>query len=161
MPLAQQNRDIDRLHELVRQPRAELRALRVEMGDRGVRGEPRREHGEGSREDGGEHREGRREGRGGRGEGEESGKRIAKHETWDATRNGARLSFTWWMAHPEHGSEEGHGAERGERGGGRGADQRPEDLKLRPLYNQLLLLRREVRMLAEHLRAKRRCSRKL
>ncbi len=44
---------------------------------------------------------------------------------------------------------EGRG-EHGERGG-----NRPRDPALRPLYNELLLLRREAKMLADGLRAKR------
>jgi hypothetical protein len=60
----------------------------------------------------------------------------------------ANQKFTWWTTHPEHGSEEGHGAghegERGEHGG-----NRPKDASLRPLYNELQLLREEIKMLAE------------
>lgn len=248
-PAAAQDTDIDKLYELVRQARAELGALRAQVGIRGVegagrgeRGEGRREgrgeHGEGRSERRGEHGEGRREGRGehaegrseghgehagGRGESgheEEGGKRLAKNENWDDTRNGARLilaynaatqsfkgtvqnttsktlsdvrvevhlsngvelgptkrtdlkpgakipvelsaanrKFNLWTAHPEHGSEEGHGPghegnARGEHGEGREAEagSRPKNPALRPLYNEVLLLRQEVKMLARDLR---------
>jgi len=74
--------------------------------------------------------------------------------------------FAWWTTHPEHGSEEGHGPEgehggRGEHGegghegrgehGGRGGN-RPKDASLRPVYNQLLLLRHEIKMVADGLK---------
>ena len=71
----------------------------------------------------------------------------------------ANQEFEWWTTHPEHGSEEGHGPEEGggEHGEGRKeeAGNRPSDPALRPLYNQLLLLRREVAMLANGLRRRR------
>lgn len=260
-PAAAQDTDIDKLYELVRQARAELGALRVRAGIRGVegagrgeRGEARREgrgaHAEGRREGRGEHAEGRSEGRGahaegrregrgehaegrpeGRGEhrerrregrGEEGGKRLGRNENWDETRNGARLilaynaatqsfkgtvqnttsktlsgvrvevhlsngvelgptkrtdlkpgakipvelsaanqKFTWWTTHPEHGSEVGHGpghegGARGEHGEGRTGEtgSRPKDPALRPLYNEILLLRHEIKTLARGLRAR-------
>jgi hypothetical protein len=102
--------DIDRLYELVRQARADLKALRVKVGIRGEHAEGRREgrgeHGEGRREGRGEHGEGRREGRGehavarregGRrsGHGEEGGVRLGKNRTWDETRSGARLILAY------------------------------------------------------------------
>ena len=242
-PAAAQDTDIDKLYELVRQARAELGALRAQVGIRGVegagrgeRGEGRREgrgeHGEGRSERRGEHAEGRREahgehaeGRGESGHEEEGGKRLAKNETWDETRNGARLIlaynaatqsfqgsvqnttsktlsevrvevhlsngaelgptkrtdlkpgakisvelsaanqvFTWWTTHPEHGSEEGHGPEHG-RKEGRGehvegrkgqTDNRPKDSALRPLYNEILLLRQEIKKLARDLQERKR-----
>ena len=71
----------------------------------------------------------------------------------------ANQEFTWWTTHPEHGSEEGHGPghEEGgeEHGGGSKSDRRPKDASLRPLYNQLLLLQREVAMLKEGLRTRK------
>jgi len=93
--------DIDKLYELVKQARAELKALRMDAGlpaepkkreRRGEHDERRGEHGERRGEHDerrGEHGE-RREGRG-----EESGKRLAKHEKWDATRKGARLILAY------------------------------------------------------------------
>jgi hypothetical protein len=66
----------------------------------------------------------------------------------------AGQEFTWWTTHPEHGSEEGHGPGhegRGDEHGKSGGD-RPGDPALRPLYNQLQLLRQEIRMLGEDLR---------
>jgi len=73
----------------------------------------------------------------------------------------ANQRFTWWTTHPEHGSEEGHGpghegGTRGEHGEGREAEagSRPKNPALRPLYNEILLLRHEVKMLARGLRAK-------
>ena len=70
----------------------------------------------------------------------------------------AGRAFTWWTTHPEHGSEEGHGPGheegRGEHGGG--GDGRPADPALRPLHNELLLLRQEIRMLAKGLQEKKR-----
>lgn len=73
----------------------------------------------------------------------------------------AGQKFEWWTTHPEHGSEEGHGPGHegeggegaGEHGGreGRG-DRRPRSGALRPLYNELLLLRREIRMLSNRVR---------
>ena len=235
------DRDIDKLYELVRQARAELQALRVQAGihgeygkERGEHAEGRRdgraEHGEGHREGRGEHSKGQREGRGEHGErrgergesrkDEEGGRRLGRHETWNETRNGARLilaynpttqsfqgtvqnitskrlsqvrvevhlsngvelgptmrtdlgpgekisvelsaanqKFIWWTTHPEHASEEGHGpghegGERGEHGEGDGS--RPTDPALRPLYNELQLLRHEIRMLARDLRDRKR-----
>ena len=244
---AQKKADIDKLHALVQQARAQVKVLREVAGislerregrgehgegrreGRGEHGEERRErrgeHGERRREGRGEHEAGRREGRGehseGRGgEGEESGKRIAKNQTWDATRNGAHLilaydadsqsfkgtvenastrllsqvrvevhlsngvelgptrridlepgkkitvelsaadqSFEWWTTHPESGTEEGHGSghegEAGERGG-----NRPEAGSLRPLYNELLLLNREIKAISEVLRRRGRQERR-
>ncbi len=71
----------------------------------------------------------------------------------------ASQEFEWWTTHPEHGSEEGHsgeegGGEHGEHGegGGEEAGNRPSDPALRPLYNQLLLLSREIEMLSSGLR---------
>ncbi len=49
-------------------------------------------------EGGGEHSEGGEEsehGSGGEGEGEESGEQIGREDTWDATRNGARLVLSF------------------------------------------------------------------
>jgi hypothetical protein len=68
----------------------------------------------------------------------------------------ANQKFTWWTTHPEAGSEEGHGpghegGERGEHGEGDGS--RPKDPALRPLYNELLLLRQEIKLLAKGLGA--------
>lgn len=193
-PVVGQQSDIDKLEELVRQVRAEVRALEPRTG-----------------ENRGEHREGRSE---------ESGKRVRLNETWDATRNGARLilgyhvasrsfqgvvtntsdqhlsdvrvevhlsngvelgpteradlapgekmavelpadgqTFDWWTTHVEHGAEEAHGPGHeagrgtGEHDGPRRGDQRPEDPKLRPLYEQLLLLRGEVEKLGERKRS--------
>ncbi len=219
--------DIDKLYQLVRQARAELGALRAQVGIRGMEGAGRGERGEGRREGRGEHGEGRSERRGEHGEGrresgheEEGGKRLGKNETSDETRNGARLilaynaatksfqgavynttsktlsqvrvevhlsngvelgptkrtdlqpgkrilvelsaasqGFTWWTTHPEHGSEEGHGpghegGERGEHGEGHGS--RPRDPALRPLYNQLQLLRHEIKMVARGLQDRKR-----
>jgi hypothetical protein len=71
----------------------------------------------------------------------------------------ANQEFTWWTTHPEHGSEEGHGPghEAGEREGrgehGEGDGRRPKDPALRPLYNELLLLRQEIKLLTKGLRA--------
>ena len=249
---AAQDPDIEKLHKLAKQARAELEALRKQVGSEGERGEGRGERGEGRegregrgehggrREGRGEHGEGRegrgehggrgegkgehsgggerREGKGERGEGEEGGKRIGKRDTWNATRNGAHLilafnpesrsfkgtvtnrtkkvleavrvevhlsngvelgptkrtdlkpgqkmkvelaaanqKFEWWTTHPETGSEEGHNHEgsEGKGKGKEGADDRPKDGKLRPIYNELQLLRQEVRMLSRGLRAKR------
>lgn len=67
----------------------------------------------------------------------------------------ANQKFTWWTTHAEHGSEEGHGPEYegGERGeDGEGVENRPEDPALRPLYNELQLLRHEIKMLSRDLR---------
>ena len=279
---AAEGSDADKLFEIVRQARADVRAMRKAAGfpdtgehegrregrgehgegrregrgehgegrregrgehgegrreGRGEHGEGRREgrgeHGEGRREGRGEHGEGRREGRGEHGEGrregprghgegrsdsgheEEGGRRLAKGETWNETRNGAHLvlefdskkqsfvgtvhnttsttlsdvrvevhlsngvelgptrradlapgakiavelsaaneAFTWWTTHPEHGTEENHGPgherERAER------DDRPGDPTLRPLYNELLLLRREIQSLSDLLANERR-----
>lgn len=65
----------------------------------------------------------------------------------------ANQAFTWWTTHPEHGSEEGHGpGHESERGGmehGEGDGSRPNDPALRPLYNQLQLLRQEIKLLAK------------
>jgi len=228
------NRDMETLHELVRQSRAELQLLRKQAGLQAVDSEGRGEHGKGRREGRGEHAEGRRERRGEHGEGhregrgehgkrrgesgreEEGGKRLGKNESWNKTRKGAHLvlaydaasqsfkgtvhnttsktlsavrvevhlsngvelgptkrtdlkpgkkiavelsaanqKFNWWTTHPEHGSEEGHGPEheRGTRGElGKRDENRPEDPTLRPLYNELLLLRHEIKMLARDLR---------
>ena len=75
--------------------------------------------------------------------------------------SGAGQEFEWWTTHPEHGSEEGHGGEEGggehgEHGeggeGGEEAGNRPSDPALRPLYNQLMLLSREIEMLSSGLR---------
>ncbi|MCP4247883.1 MAG: hypothetical protein GY778_12615 [bacterium] len=238
---ADQDRDIDKLYELVRQARADLEALRVNAGirregaegrreGRGEHREGRGEHAEGRRESRGEHGERRgehREGRGEHGEGrgesgkdEEGGRRLGQNENWDETRNGAHLvlaydvatqsfkgivqnttsetlsevrvevhlsngvelgptqrtdlkpgeriavelsaadqRFTWWTTHPEHGSEEGHGPghEEGGRGEhGEGNQSRPKDPTLRPLYNELQLLRHEIKMLARDLRDRKR-----
>ena len=219
-------RDIAKLYNLVRQARADLAGLRgvgeshrggEEHGEHGSKREGRGEHGEkreghgehgGKREGRGEHG-GKREGRGEHGgEGEEGGRRVKKNETWDETRNGARLilkydeatrafkgsvvnttkktlkevrvevhlsngtelgptkrrdmkpgtkmavelsagdnKFTWWTTHPEHGSEEGHHTHGEEGSGEHGSDARPRDPALRPLYNQLQLLRQEIRAL--------------
>ncbi len=217
-PAAAQDTDIDKLYELVRQARAELETLRAQAGIRGVEATGRGEHAEGRREGRGEHGEGRGES----GHEEEGGKRLAKNEIWDETRNGARLilaynaatqsfkgtvqnttsktlsdvrvevhlsngvelgptkrtdlkpsvkipvelsaanqKFNWWTTHPEHGSEEGHGS--GHEGGARGEHgerrtgkigSRPKNPALRPLYNEILLLRHEVKMLARGLRAR-------
>lgn len=71
----------------------------------------------------------------------------------------ANQEFTWWTTHPEHGSEEGHGPghESGERGEHGEADgSRPKDLALRPLYNELQLLRQEIKLLASALRDRKR-----
>ena len=53
--------------------------------------------------------------------------------------------FTAWVTHPEAGIEEGHGSEGGE--GGEGGGNRPQAGNLRPLYNQLQLLRGEIKAL--------------
>ena len=221
--IAQKQTDIDKLHELVQQARAQVKVLREVAGISGERSEGRErrgEHNEG-RERRGEHNEGR-ERRGehneGRERGEESGKRIAKNKTWNATRNGAHLilaydaasqsfkgtvenastkvlsqvrvevhlsngielgptrridlepgkkisvelsavdqKFEWWTTHPEAGNEEGHGneeggGEHGERGREGDAGNRPQAAGLRPLYNELLLLNREIKTLSEGLR---------
>ena len=59
--------------------------------------------------------------------------------------------FTWWTTHAEHGNEDGHGP--GHEGGiGEGRDRRPRDASLRPVYNQLQLLRREIRSISEQLK---------
>ena len=65
-------------------------------------------------------------------------------------------SFTWWTTHPEHGSEEGHGpGHEGEAGEhGESAGVRPKDPQLRPVHNQLLLLRQDIRVLASDLQRK-------
>jgi hypothetical protein len=89
--------------------------------------------------------------------------------------------FTSWVTHPEAGVEEGHGAEgeeggegghgegeeAGEHGaggegaegghgeGGEGGGDRPNDGSLRPLYNQLQLLRGEIRALSAALQGSR------
>lgn len=69
--------------------------------------------------------------------------------------------FSTWVTHPEAGVEEGHGAEgeegveghgegeeSGEHGaGGEGGGNRPQAGNLRPLYNQLQLLRGEIKAL--------------
>ncbi len=212
---SQQQADIDKLHALVQQARAQVEVLREVAGIRGERREGR-EHREGR----GEHREGRgehREGRGehGEGRGEESGKRISKNQTWDATRNGAHLilaydaasqsfkgtvenastkvlsqvrvevhlsngaelgptrridlapgkkisvelsaadqKFEWWTTHPEAGTEENHGSEHEGESSERVGD-RPQAGVLRPLYNELLLLNREIKTISEALRRRR------
>ena len=92
--------DVDKLYDLVRQARSDLKALRVRVGIRSESADGRREgrgeHSEGGREGRGEHGEGVREGRGERSEGgEESGTRIGKNEKWDETRNGARLILAY------------------------------------------------------------------
>jgi len=215
---ASRDADIEVLHALVRQARADLEALREEAGIRRETTEGRREHREGRREGRGEHGERGHEGRSDEGV-EEGGTRVAKNARWDATRRGARLilaydeatqsfegivhnttsktlsgvrvevhlsngvelgptkrtdlepggripvelsaagqEFSGWTAHPEHGSEEGHGPEEGE---GRGEhverdENRPKDPALRPLHDQLLLLRQEIREVARGLRDRRR-----
>lgn len=83
--------------------------------------------------------------------------------------------FTYWVTHPEAGSEEAHGpAEeeneghagreaRSEHGFGRGRheekgeqkESRPSTADLRPLYNQLQLLRGEIRSLSKAIEAKK------
>jgi len=74
----------------------------------------------------------------------------------------ANQEFTWWTTHPEHGSEEGHGPghEGGESEGsgehGEGGGNRPTDPALRPLYNQLQLLRQEIKMVARGLQERKR-----
>ena len=56
--------------------------------------------------------------------------------------------FAWWTTHPEHGNEEGHGPNYKERESEHGDDEfRPQNPDLRPLYNQLMLLQQELRML--------------
>lgn len=83
--------------------------------------------------------------------------------------------FTSWVTHPEAGVEEGHGAEgeeggegeeAGEHGaggegaegghgeGGEGGGDRPSDGSLRPLYNQLQLLRGEIKALSAALQGR-------
>lgn len=87
--------------------------------------------------------------------------------------------FTSWVTHPEAGVEEGHGAEgeegregghaegeeagehgagregAGEHGeGGEGAGDRPAAGNLRPLYNQLQLLRGEIKALSAALQGR-------
>lgn len=62
--------------------------------------------------------------------------------------------FTWWTTHPEQGNEEGHGP--GHEGGDDGGSGRPKDASLRPVYNQLQLLRREIRSISEELKSTRR-----
>ena len=104
--LAQSKSDVDKLHELVQEARAQVKILRDAAGIRGERREGRGEHDGERREGRGEHGRERREGRGehserreGRGEhggeGEEGGKRIAKNEKWDNTRNGAHLVLAY------------------------------------------------------------------
>lgn len=74
----------------------------------------------------------------------------------------ANQRFAWWTTHPEHGSEEGHGPGheegRGEGRGehGEGGGNRPKDPALRPVYNQLLLLRHEIRTVTNALKNSRR-----
>ena len=74
----------------------------------------------------------------------------------------AGQKFDRWTTHPEHGSEEGHGPGHegegdGEHGAGREGrnDNRPRSAALRPLYNELLLLRGEIKTLSNGLRRKR------
>ena len=77
--------------------------------------------------------------------------------------------FSSWVTHPEAGVEEGHGSEGEEGGegregghdeggegreGGEGAGDRPRDGALRPLYNQIQLLRGEIRSLSMALQSR-------
>jgi len=104
--------DADKLYELIRQARADLRALGVQLGIRGASTEGRREgrgeHAEGSREGRGEHGEGRHEGRGEHAE----GRRESRGEHAEGRRE----------SRGEHGerSREGHGEHREGRHEGRG-----------------------------------------
>jgi hypothetical protein len=74
----------------------------------------------------------------------------------------ANQRFIWWTTHPEHGSEEGHspGHEEGGREGsgehGQGGGNRPKDSTLRPLYNQIQLLRQEIKMILNALKSRER-----
>ena len=63
----------------------------------------------------------------------------------------AGQKFSWWTTHPEHGSEEGHGpGHEGERDG-----NRPADASLRPVYNELLLLRQEIKRISANLKSRK------
>jgi len=68
----------------------------------------------------------------------------------------ANQKFSWWTTHPEHGSEPGHGPESEEGVSHEGSGNRPNDPALRPLYNQIMLLRREINIIAEGLMVKNR-----
>ncbi|QDU33620.1 hypothetical protein KS4_16720 [Poriferisphaera corsica] len=54
--------------------------------------------------------------------------------------------FAWWTTHPEYGIEEGHGSESEESGehSGMKNDKRPQSASLRPVYNQLQLLCKDI-----------------
>ena len=100
-----QDEDINELHRLIQQARAEIATLRTQVAGRdrieGRRTEEHddehgRERGEGR--DRGEHAAGREQREGGehrqRG-GEESGERMAKDEPWNGLRRGARLILAY------------------------------------------------------------------
>jgi hypothetical protein len=73
----------------------------------------------------------------------------------------ASQRFSWWVTHPENGSEEGHGPghEEGGREGrgehGEATEGRPQTSTLKPLYNQIQLLRQEIKMLSNAVKSRR------
>ena len=69
---------------------AQAESASAEVGGNAVESDGGGEHGMG-----GEAREGGEHDEGGEGEGEESGEYIARGDTWDATRRGARLVLTF------------------------------------------------------------------
>lgn len=77
---------------------------------------------------------------------------LAPGESADVELSAAGQRFIWWTTHPESGNEEhGEGHDEGghEEGGegGEGGGNRPSDSGLRPLYNELLLLKHEIELL--------------
>ncbi len=63
----------------------------------------------------------------------------------DVELSAAGERFRWWTTHPESGSEEGHGPGHEGSEGEADAGNRPTDPELRPLYNELMLLRNEIK----------------
>ncbi len=63
----------------------------------------------------------------------------------DVELSAAGERFSWWTTHPESGSEEGHGPGHEGSEGEADSGNRPTDPELRPLYNELMLLRNEIK----------------
>lgn len=81
---------------------------------------------------------------------------LAPGQSASVELSAAHQRFTWWTTHPESGVEEEHGEEGGHEEGGEEKGNRPADAALRPLYNELLLLKHEIQSFRRDARASRR-----
>lgn len=92
----------------------------------------------------------------GPGEEEDEGHSGREPRGEHSRREGGERSERGEHGDREHGERHGEGGERGHGEGGEGAGNRPGAASLRPVYNQLQLLRGEMRAFNADLEAKKR-----